>query len=102
MAVQGVGGFHLMVDARSDRAVRLLRERKGREDKPFAVMYPSLERVRADATLAPLEALLLASPEAPIVLVRRAGDGLAAIGGARQPVPRRPAPGEPSPSSAGS
>jgi hydrogenase maturation protein HypF len=77
VAVQGVGGFHLMVDARSDQAVRLLRERKGREDKPFAVMYPSLERVRADATLAPLEALLLASPEAPIVLVRRAGDGLA-------------------------
>ena len=102
VAVQGVGGFHLMVDARSDRAVRLLRERKGREDKPFAVMYPSLERVRADATLAPLEALLLASPEAPIVLVRRASDGLAAIGRARQPVPRRPAPGEPSPSSPGS
>ncbi len=77
VAVQGVGGFHLMVDARSDRAVRLLRERKGREDKPFAVMYPSLERVRADAALAPLEALLLTSPEAPIVLVRRANDALA-------------------------
>jgi threonylcarbamoyl-AMP synthase-like protein len=74
IAVQGVGGFHLMVDARSERAVRLLRERKGREDKAFAVMYPSLERVRADATLAPLEALLLTSPEAPIVLVRRASD----------------------------
>ena len=78
VAVQGVGGFHLMVDARSDRAVRRLRERKGREDKPFAVMYPSLECVREAAALAPLEALLLASPEAPIVLVRRAGDGLAA------------------------
>jgi hydrogenase maturation protein HypF len=77
VAVQGVGGFHVMVDARSDRAVRLLRERKGREDKPFAVMYPTLEHVRADAALAALEALLLASPEAPIVLVRRAGDGLA-------------------------
>ena len=77
VAVQGVGGFHLMVDARSDGAVRLLRKRKGREDKPFAVMYPSLECVRADAMLAPLEALLLASPEAPIVLVRRANDALA-------------------------
>ena len=77
VAVQGIGGFHLMVDARSDRAVRSLRERKGREDKPFAVMYPSLELVTAGATLAPLEALLLASPEAPIVLVRRASDGLA-------------------------
>ncbi len=77
VAVQGVGGFHLMVDGRCERAVRLLRERKGREDKPFAVLYPSLERLRADATVEPLEALLLASPEAPIVLVRRAADGLA-------------------------
>ena len=77
MAVQGIGGFHLMVDARSDRSVRLLRERKGRDDKPFAVMYPSLESVRADARVAPLETLLLASPEAPIVLVRRTRDGLA-------------------------
>ena len=77
VAVQGVGGFHLMVDARSDRAVCLLRERKGREDKPFAVMYPTLERVRADTALAPLEAQLLASPKAPIVLVRRSGDRLA-------------------------
>ena len=78
VAVQGLGGFHLMVDARSERSVRLLRKRKGREDKPFAVMYPSLERVRGAATLESLEASLLASPEAPVVLVRRANDGLAA------------------------
>jgi hydrogenase maturation protein HypF len=77
VAVQGVGGFHLMADARSEPTVRLLRERKGREDKPFAVMYPSLAHLDADATLAPLEALLLTSPEAPIVLVRRASDRLA-------------------------
>jgi hydrogenase maturation protein HypF len=77
VAVQGIGGFHLIVDARSDRAVRLLRERKGREDKPFAVMYPTLEHLRTDATLTTFEALLLTSPEAPIVLVRRAADRLA-------------------------
>lgn len=77
VAVQGVGGFHLMVDARSDRAVQSLRARKGREDKPFAVLYPSLDHLRADATVAPLETLTLTSPEAPIVLVRRASDGLA-------------------------
>lgn len=77
VAVQGIGGFHLMVDARSDRAVRSLRERKGREDKPFAILYPSIERLRTEATLTSLETLTLTSPEAPIVLVRRAGDGLA-------------------------
>ena len=77
VAVQGVGGFHLMVDARSERAVRTLRQRKGREEKPFAVMYPSLEAARADARVAPLEALLMRSPEAPIVLVRRGQDGVA-------------------------
>jgi len=48
VAVKGLGGFHLMADARNDKAVQLLRERKQREEKPFALMFPSLESVKAN------------------------------------------------------
>ena len=71
VAVKGLGGFHLMADARNDKAIRLLRERKQREEKPFALMFPSLESVKAECEVSPLEERLLRSPEAPIVLLRR-------------------------------
>jgi hydrogenase maturation protein HypF len=71
VAVKGIGGFHLMVDARNDAAVRTLRERKQREEKPFALLFPSLDSVRAACAVSPLEAALLTSPEAPIVLLDR-------------------------------
>ena len=71
VAVKGLGGFHLMADARNDKAVRLLRERKQREEKPFALMFPSLESVKTECEVSPLEERLLRSPEAPIVLLRR-------------------------------
>ena len=71
VAVKGVGGFHLMVDARNDVAVKRLRERKHREEKPFALMFPSLESVKHVCEVSPLEERLLLSPEAPIVLLRR-------------------------------
>ncbi|MBL9168830.1 MAG: carbamoyltransferase HypF [Verrucomicrobiales bacterium] len=71
VAVKGVGGFHLIVSAHDERAVRRLRERKHREEKPFALMFPSLESVRESCEVSPLEARLLRSPEAPIVLLRR-------------------------------
>jgi hydrogenase maturation protein HypF len=71
VAVKGLGGFHLMVDARNDEAVRLLRERKHREEKPFAFMFPSLASVKVECEVSPLEEWLLRSPEAPIVLLRR-------------------------------
>ena len=60
-----------MADARNDKAVQLLRERKHREEKPFALMFPSLESVKAECEVSPLEERLLRSPESPIVLLRR-------------------------------
>ncbi len=71
VAVKGLGGFHLVVDARNEKAVLELRERKRREEKPFALMYPSLESVKADCEVSELEERLLCSPESPIVLLRR-------------------------------
>jgi hydrogenase maturation protein HypF len=72
VALKGLGGFQLIVDARNEAAVVRLRERKHREEKPFALMYPSLAAVRADCDVSELEERLLLSPESPIVLVERA------------------------------
>ena len=71
VAVKGLGGFHLMADARNDEAVSVLRERKRREEKPFAVMYPRLFSVRGDCEVGEAEERLLCSPESPIVLLKR-------------------------------
>lgn len=71
VAVKGIGGFHLLVDARNDTAVRRLRERKHREEKPFALMFPSLASVKTVCEVSALEEQLLGSPQAPIVLLRR-------------------------------
>jgi hydrogenase maturation protein HypF len=71
VAVKGVGGFHLLADARSDQAVQLLRERKHREEKPFALLFPSLKAVKQECDISAVEERLLSSPEAPIVLLRR-------------------------------
>jgi hydrogenase maturation protein HypF len=77
VAVKGIGGFHLLVDACNDAAVRRLRAAKGRAEKPFAVLFPSLAVVRARCRLGPEEEALLTGPARPIVLLRRAGDRLA-------------------------
>jgi hydrogenase maturation protein HypF len=71
LALKGIGGFQLMVDARNDAAVRDLRRRKHREEKPFALMYPSLDSVQADCVVLPVEKRLLGSAESPIVLLKR-------------------------------
>ncbi len=71
VAVKGLGGFHLMVDARHEEAVERLRQRKHREEKPLALMYPHLQWVKAHCEVSELEARLLTSPESPIVLLKR-------------------------------
>jgi hydrogenase maturation protein HypF len=74
VAVKGLGGFHLMVDADNEPAVRRLRERKHREEKPLALMVPSLAVARDSCQVSPLEERVLCSPEAPIVLLTRRED----------------------------
>ena len=78
VALKGIGGFQLLVDARNEDAVARLRLRKHREEKPFALLVPSLEVVRQIAHVSQAEEALLRSPAAPIVLLRpRAGAGIA-------------------------
>ena len=76
LALKGLGGFQLLVDASSDNAVQELRIRKHRPRKPFAVLFPSLSSVREHCLVAPEEEAVLTSPEAPIVLLRKRFSGL--------------------------
>lgn len=78
LALKGLGGFHLICDARNADAVDELRRRKRRPVKPFAVMYRSLKAAQTGVTILPEEKRLLASAESPIVLLRKnAKDGVA-------------------------
>jgi hydrogenase maturation protein HypF len=70
VALKGIGGFQLLVDARKADAVARLRQRKHREEKPFALMMPSLEVARTYCEIAPAEVELLESQAAPIVLLQ--------------------------------
>ncbi len=72
LALKGLGGFHLMVDARSDDAVRRLRSRKARYEKPLAVMFPSVKSIERVCMVSKAERRLLQSAAAPIVLLRSA------------------------------
>jgi hydrogenase maturation protein HypF len=71
VAIKGIGGFHLSVDATSEPAVLRLRDRKHRYGKPLAVMVRDLDAARAVCHLSPQEESLLTTPARPIVLARR-------------------------------
>ena len=71
LAIKGIGGYHLAVDACNHAAVERLRARKKRDEKPFAVMAASLEAARELARMSDIEERLLSSPEAPIVIVKK-------------------------------
>ena len=71
LAIKGLGGYHLAVDAADTDAVRRLRSRKLREEKPFAVMSYDLESIRRYALAGTAEEKLLASIQRPIVLLRK-------------------------------
>ncbi len=80
VAVKGLGGFHLACDATAEEAVARLRARKRRDAKPFAVMVRTLADAERLADVDDAERRLLASPAAPIVLLRRRLDGWLAGG----------------------
>ncbi|HCJ67118.1 MAG TPA: carbamoyltransferase HypF, partial [Elusimicrobia bacterium] len=77
VALKGLGGFHLACDALNDRAVKELRKRKLRRDKPFALMMPDLETIKKYCFLSAEETKLLLSPQRPIVLLgEKAGSSI--------------------------
>ncbi|MGE5252042.1 MAG: carbamoyltransferase HypF [Bacteroidota bacterium] len=78
VAIKGLGGFHLACDALNANAVRELRQRKLRVDKPFALMMPDLETVEKHCRVSEAERGLLTSAARPVVLLRRRqGAGIA-------------------------
>ncbi len=74
VAIKGLGGYHLACDPFDAKAVRTLRGRKVRQDKPFALMARDLEQVRALCRVGSEEEKLLTSPARPIVLLERRED----------------------------
>ncbi len=87
VAVKGLGGYNLICDAANERAVIELREIKGRDAKPFAVMFPDLETVQTYCYLSKAEKEILESWRKPIVLLkekkqlaRQINSGLPSIG----------------------
>lgn len=89
VALKGLGGFQLVCDATSETAVARLRERKHRDEKPFAVMVANVEMARTVAELSDQELAMLTSIERPIVLARRQASAPLAAGVA----PRNPLTG---------
>lgn len=71
LAVKGLGGYHLVCDAKNPQAVNRLRQSKKREAKPFAVMAKNVETVSKYCYLSLQEQELLKSPQAPIVILPR-------------------------------
>jgi hydrogenase maturation protein HypF len=71
LAIKGLGGFHLAVDAENAVAVQTLRKRKLREEKPLAVMSYDLPTIEQYAHISRAEAVILTSPQRPIVLLRK-------------------------------
>jgi hydrogenase maturation protein HypF len=75
VAIKGLGGYHLAVDATSEAAVRRLRQRKQRVDKPFAVMVRDLDAAHAAGLINEREGALLTGVERPIVLLEKRPGG---------------------------
>ncbi len=80
LAVKGLGGFHLVCDANNPDAVALLRERKRREGKAFAVMAADADAARAVCEVGDAEEAVLAGSARPIVLLRKRAGAVFAAG----------------------
>jgi hydrogenase maturation protein HypF len=75
IAVKGIGGYHLICDATNEEAVRALREKKHRDEKPMAVMFPDLDSIKSEAVTGMLEDRAITSIERPVVIVRKKSGG---------------------------
>lgn len=71
IAVKGLGGFHLACDATNHNAVRKLRQRKRKSNKPFAVMAPDIDAINSFCHVSEMEKQALTSPSRPIVLLKK-------------------------------
>ncbi len=71
IAIKGLGGFHLCCDATNFEVVKKLRERKLREEKPFAIMVRNINSAKKIAYISQDEENLLLSPQCPIVLLKK-------------------------------
>ncbi len=74
VAIKGIGGFHLAVDALNSQAVQQLRQRKKRDYKPFAMMTDSIQRIKEYAIVSQIAERFLSSPQSPIVLLPKKPD----------------------------
>ena len=83
VAIKGIGGFHLAVDALNDQAVKRLRRRKKRDHKPFAMMAASIEKIKTFAEVNQVAEKLLTNPQSPIVLLPRKSNSAIASSVAR-------------------
>lgn len=70
-AIKGIGGYHLACNALDEKAVKRLRSRKHRDDKPFALMLKDMDTVKKYCHIGEKEKQILESPAAPIVLLKR-------------------------------
>jgi len=80
VALKGIGGYHLVCDARNEHAVQTLRQRKFRYDKPFAVMMPDIATVEKFCVINQVEKRALTSRQKPIVLLKKKTDQQIAFG----------------------
>jgi hydrogenase maturation protein HypF len=76
VAIKGIGGFHLACDATNDEAVKRLREKKRKSNKPFAVMAPDFQYLEKDCILSEEERAVLRSNRRPIVLLQKKFHGV--------------------------
>ena len=71
IALKGIGGFHIVCDATNDKVVNKLREIKNRPNKPFAVMFSSINSIKQYTNTNYQEEEILTSKEKPIVIVKK-------------------------------
>jgi len=70
LAIKGIGGFHLVCDASNDKTIKILRKRKRRGEKPFAVMFKDINQIKEYTQISDFEEAIILSPERPIVVVK--------------------------------